>query len=118
MFRRLVPTTRSSPLSETTNPPETEVETAVTVERRGHVLLMGLNRPAKRNALSDGLVLAIRDTFQNLPDTVRAAVLDGGCSPATGARALTPSSPLGASPAARWPSPPSTCSAWTARRHA
>ena len=34
-------------------------------------------RGAKRNALSDGLILALRDAFQNLPATVRAAVLDG-----------------------------------------
>ncbi|HEX2545826.1 MAG TPA: crotonase/enoyl-CoA hydratase family protein [Ramlibacter sp.] len=43
----------------------------------GDVAIVRLNRPAKRNALSDALVLAIRDTFQNLPSTVRAAVLDG-----------------------------------------
>ena len=36
-----------------------------------------LTRAAKRNALSDGLVAALRDTFQNLPATVRAAVIDG-----------------------------------------
>jgi enoyl-CoA hydratase/carnithine racemase len=36
-----------------------------------------LTRGAKRNALSDSLVLAIRDAFQNLPSTVRAAVVDG-----------------------------------------
>ena len=36
-----------------------------------------LTRGAKRNALSDGLILALRDAFQNLPATVRAAVLDG-----------------------------------------
>ncbi len=27
-------------------------ETTVTIERRGHVLLMGLNRPARRNAFT------------------------------------------------------------------
>lgn len=32
------PTIRSSPLSETTSPPGTEMEAAVTVELRGHVL--------------------------------------------------------------------------------
>ena len=44
---------------------------------RGDVAVVRLTRPHKRNALSDGLVLAIRDTFQNLPSTVRAAVIDG-----------------------------------------
>src|SRR6059058_3141597 len=60
MFGRLVPTTRSSPLSETTSPAETELETAVTVERRGHVLLMGLNRPAKRNAFNLAMIDQLR----------------------------------------------------------
>jgi enoyl-CoA hydratase/carnithine racemase len=36
-----------------------------------------LTRGAKRNALSDGLILALRDVFQNLPSTVKAAVIDG-----------------------------------------
>jgi enoyl-CoA hydratase/carnithine racemase len=36
-----------------------------------------LSRPAKRNALSDGVILALRGIFETLPDTVRAAVLDG-----------------------------------------
>ncbi|MFD1711712.1 crotonase/enoyl-CoA hydratase family protein [Ottowia sp. GY511] len=43
----------------------------------GNIAIVRLTRGAKRNALSDGLIAAIRDTFQNLPDTVRAAVLDG-----------------------------------------
>jgi len=47
------------------------------LEIRGAVALVRLTRPAKRNALSDGLVLAVREIFENLPDTVRAAVLDG-----------------------------------------
>ncbi|MBY4598544.1 crotonase/enoyl-CoA hydratase family protein [Ottowia caeni] len=52
----------------------------LSVEIRGEnkeVAVVRLTRGAKRNALSDGLILAIRDTFQNLPDTVRAAVIDG-----------------------------------------
>jgi (methylthio)acryloyl-CoA hydratase len=43
----------------------------------GDVAIVRLNRPAKRNALSDSLVLALRNLFETLPDTVRAAVLDG-----------------------------------------
>lgn len=43
----------------------------------GNIAIVRLTRGAKRNALSDGLIAAIRDTFQNLPDIVRAAVLDG-----------------------------------------
>ena len=41
------------------------------------IAVVRLTRGAKRNALSDGLILALRDAFQNLPSTVRAAVLDG-----------------------------------------
>ncbi|MGH8821715.1 MAG: crotonase/enoyl-CoA hydratase family protein [Rhodoferax sp.] len=41
------------------------------------VAVIRLTRPAKRNALSDGLILALRDVFENLPTTVRAAVIDG-----------------------------------------
>ena len=43
----------------------------------GDIAVVRLNRAAKRNALSDGLILAVRHTFENLPSTVRAAVLDG-----------------------------------------
>ena len=41
------------------------------------IAIVTLTRPAKRNALNDGLILAIRDAFQNLPASVRAAVIDG-----------------------------------------
>lgn len=41
------------------------------------IALVRLTRPLKRNALNDALILAIRDTFQNLPSSVRAAVVDG-----------------------------------------
>lgn len=41
------------------------------------VAVVRLTRGSKRNALSDGLILAVRDAFEALPDTVRAAVIDG-----------------------------------------
>lgn len=44
---------------------------------RGSVAVVRLTRPAKRNALSDGLILALQDTFMRLPPEVRAAVIDG-----------------------------------------
>jgi len=49
-------------------------------ERRGaqqEIAVIRLTRPAKRNALNDGLILAIRELFENMPEGVRAAVLDG-----------------------------------------
>ena len=47
------------------------------LEIRDDVAVVRLTRGAKRNALSDGLILALRDAFESLPDTVRAAVVDG-----------------------------------------
>ena len=46
-------------------------------ELRGKVAVVRLNRPAKRNALNDGLILTLRDTFEQLPREVGAAVIDG-----------------------------------------
>jgi len=37
------------------------------VETQGAVLTIGLNRPAKRNALNDGIILAIGDCFSHIP---------------------------------------------------
>src|SRR5258705_6645261 len=47
------------------------------IEQTGAVLTVGLNRPAKRNALNDGIILAIQDCFSNLPDGVGAVVIHG-----------------------------------------
>ncbi len=49
----------------------------VQLEMRGAVAVVRLCRPAKRNALSDALIAAIRDVFQNLPEDARAAVIHG-----------------------------------------
>src|SRR3982750_4651604 len=47
------------------------------IKQRGAVLSVGLNRPAKRNALNDGIILAIQDCFSHLSDGVGAVVLHG-----------------------------------------
>lgn len=48
------------------------------LEVRGRVAILRLERPAKRNALSDELILGVREVFeQHLPDEVGAIVLDG-----------------------------------------
>ena len=61
------------------NPTDTQIvppmSQDVQLDIRGAVAVVRLARPAKRNALSDGLILALRDTFVRLPDTVRAAIL-------------------------------------------
>ncbi len=46
-------------------------------EMRGVVAVIRLARPAKRNALGDGLILALRDRLETLPSEARAAVLCG-----------------------------------------
>jgi len=47
------------------------------LDMHGDVAVIRLSRPAKRNALGDALVLALRDMFENLPATARAAVIHG-----------------------------------------
>jgi enoyl-CoA hydratase/carnithine racemase len=41
------------------------------------IAVIRLTRGSKRNALNDGLILALRDLFQKMPASVRAAVIDG-----------------------------------------
>jgi enoyl-CoA hydratase/carnithine racemase len=47
------------------------------LEMRGEVASVTICRPAKRNALSDELVLELQDCFENLPHQARAVVLAG-----------------------------------------
>jgi (methylthio)acryloyl-CoA hydratase len=47
------------------------------IEQQGAVMTAGLNRPAKRNALNDGLILAIGDCFAGIPDHIGAVVIHG-----------------------------------------
>jgi enoyl-CoA hydratase/carnithine racemase len=47
------------------------------IEMRGAVALVRLTRAAKRNALNDALILAIRDAFMGFPESVGAAVIAG-----------------------------------------
>ena len=44
---------------------------------RGAVAVIRLSRPAKRNALNDGLIVALRNVFDNLPEEAKAAVVHG-----------------------------------------
>src|SRR5947208_13975681 len=79
MFVRLSPRPGAQPVSETTSRPETEVETAVTVARRGDVLLMGLNRPAKRNAFNLAMIDQLAAAYYELEtdDDLRCGVVVG-----------------------------------------
>jgi enoyl-CoA hydratase/carnithine racemase len=47
------------------------------IELRGAVVHVRLDRPAKRNAVSDALVAQLHTCFVNLPDAARAVVLSG-----------------------------------------
>jgi enoyl-CoA hydratase/carnithine racemase len=47
------------------------------LERAGPVLHVRLNRPAKRNSVSDELLAQLHTVFVNLPADVKAAVLSG-----------------------------------------
>jgi len=47
------------------------------IEQRGAVLHVRLDRPAKRNAVSDALVAQLHTCFVNLPEAARAVVLSG-----------------------------------------
>ncbi|HEY8336173.1 MAG TPA: crotonase/enoyl-CoA hydratase family protein [Tardiphaga sp.] len=49
----------------------------LTIETVGRVLTVGLNRPAKRNALNDSIILEIEECFANLPDEIGAVVVHG-----------------------------------------
>jgi enoyl-CoA hydratase/carnithine racemase len=49
----------------------------LTVERRGAVAILRLNRPKKRNAINDALILALGRFFEAPPDDLRAVVLTG-----------------------------------------
>ena len=47
------------------------------IAQRGAVVDLRLNRPAKRNAISDTLVAQLQTAFVNLPETARVVVLSG-----------------------------------------
>jgi enoyl-CoA hydratase/carnithine racemase len=51
--------------------------TLLSVSREQAVLHLRLNRPAKRNALSDPLIQQLHTAFVNLPQDVRAVVISG-----------------------------------------
>ncbi len=51
--------------------------TDLRLDMNGTVAVITLTRPTKRNALSDGLILALRHVFESLPAEARAAVICG-----------------------------------------
>jgi (methylthio)acryloyl-CoA hydratase len=53
------------------------VDAVLEVRREGPLAYLTLNRPAKRNAVNDALIEALRRFFSDVPDGVRAVVLSG-----------------------------------------
>jgi len=53
------------------------VPASLIAERQGAVAILRLNRPEKRNALSDETILGIETFFTSLPDDIGAALLAG-----------------------------------------
>jgi enoyl-CoA hydratase/carnithine racemase len=47
------------------------------LERRGDVLVVGLDRPSKRNAIDDATIEALDEVFSSIPAEVRAVVIHG-----------------------------------------
>ena len=47
------------------------------IETKGAVLCIGLNRPAKRNALNDRLILDLGAAMTDIPETIGAVVIHG-----------------------------------------
>jgi enoyl-CoA hydratase/carnithine racemase len=83
-------------LSDTNSTLETGQQTAVTVERRGHVLLMGLNRPAKRNAFNLEMIDQLAAAYYELEndEELRCGVLFGFGDHFTGGLDLAEVGPL------------------------
>jgi enoyl-CoA hydratase/carnithine racemase len=83
-------------LNPTGAPPEAPQEAAVTVERRGHVLLMGLNRPEKRNAFNLAMIDQLAAAYYELEndDDIRCGVLFGHGDHFTGGLDLAEVGPL------------------------
>jgi enoyl-CoA hydratase/carnithine racemase len=55
----------------------TTISPDLSLELRGAVAVVRLTRPAKRNALNDGLILGLRQLFETLPEEIKAAVIEG-----------------------------------------
>jgi (methylthio)acryloyl-CoA hydratase len=55
----------------------TLISNDLSVEVQGTIAIVRLTRPAKRNALNDGLISALRQAFETFPPEVKAAVVTG-----------------------------------------
>jgi len=60
----------------TSNTSSTDIQLDIRGDHQ-EIAVIRLSRAAKRNAVNDSLILALRDIFEKLPTTVRAAVIHG-----------------------------------------
>jgi enoyl-CoA hydratase len=83
-------------LGDTNSSVETSREVAVTTERDGHVLLIGLNRPAKRNAFNLAMIDQLAAAYYELEndEDIRCGVLFGFGDHFTGGLDLAEVGPL------------------------
>ena len=51
--------------------------TSIQLEIRDEILLVAINRPKKRNAFNDDLILGLEKVFENIPSQVRCAIIYG-----------------------------------------
>ena len=94
-----------------TSTPDTQEQPHLLTERRGHVLVVTMNRPHARNALSGPMLAGMRQAWDEVDGDpeIRACVLTGaGGAFCAGAdlKAMAASHPAGNGPAGR---------AWTCR---
>src|SRR5450631_2164499 len=68
---------KGSSMAHNTNPWPVTLPGCVQVERRGAIAVVALNRPEKRNALSDELVLGLQAFFSSIPSDVQGVVMHG-----------------------------------------
>ncbi|OIN59031.1 crotonase/enoyl-CoA hydratase family protein [Arsenicibacter rosenii] len=50
---------------------------SILLEIKENILLIGLNRPDKRNAFNDELILGLEQVFEHIPPNIRCAVIYG-----------------------------------------
>ena len=83
-------------MTKTTSAAPTNAQPTVTVEQRGHVLLIGLNRPEKRNAFNVELLEQLASAYHRLEsdDEIRCGVLFGHGDHFTGGLDLAEVGPL------------------------
>ncbi len=65
------------PVSQSSAAAAVSAGSPIVVERRGDVLVVGLDRPAKRNAINDETIEALDETFSTLAADVRSVVIHG-----------------------------------------